>query len=81
MGDDAPRFRPAFRREVARDRDEVGKRVGLAPELAVLVPMPAFVGPAAHVGDGVNEAAIDQRKAVGAEGGGKRRPIRPVTVK
>ena len=52
---------------MARRGEEVGERVGFLGELAFLVPAPALFRAAAHMGDGVDEAAIDQRQPVGRE--------------
>ncbi len=41
--------------------DEVGEGVLLLEQLAVLVPVAAELLPAADVGDGVDEAAVEQR--------------------
>ena len=43
------------------------KVFGLLLALAVRVPALALVRAAAHMGDGVDEAAVDQRQAVGRE--------------
>jgi hypothetical protein len=44
--------------------DEVGEGVDLLLALAVLVPGIALVLAAADMGDGIDEAAIDQRQAL-----------------
>ena len=46
-------------------RDEIRKRVLLVRKLALTVPAPALLGAAAHMGDCIDEAAVDQRKPVG----------------
>ena len=64
MRDDPPaRGIALFGEELARG-DEVGERVRLLLALAVLVPAIALVLAAAHMGDGVDEAAIDQLSAL-----------------
>src|SRR3712207_7589898 len=52
-----------------RSGDEIRKGVRLLLALAVEIPAPALLGAAADVGDGVDEAAVDQRQGIGAEGG------------
>src|SRR3546814_10413515 len=42
--------------------------VGLLLQLAIEIPAVALVGAAADVGDGVDEAAVDEAEAVGREG-------------
>ena len=64
----------------ARRRLEVGEGVGLLLALAVEVPAPALVRAAAHVGDGIDEAAVDQREAVGRERRRHRHAIGAVAV-
>src|SRR3546814_19260688 len=49
-------------------RDEVAEGVGLLLQLAIEIPAVALVGAAADVGDGVDEAAVDEAEAVGREG-------------
>ena len=48
-------------------RDEVGEGVLLAQQLARVVPEPAAVAAAAHVGDREDHPAVEQRHARGAE--------------
>ena len=67
MRDDAIRRRRSRASTRWRRGDEIAERVGLVGELAVLVPAPALLGSAAHMGDRVDEAAIDQRQAIGGE--------------
>ncbi len=54
--------------EVAGAVDEVGEGVRLGRQLPVLVPLPAELAPAAHVGDGEDEAPVEQREAQRREG-------------
>jgi hypothetical protein len=66
--------------EIARRGDEIGKRVGLLAALAFLIPGKALLLAAANMGDGVDEAAVNQRKAIGVEAGGDGNPVGPVAV-
>ena len=67
LRDDPAGARIALGDEMPRGGEEVAEGVRLLQELAVLVPAPALVGSAAHVGDGVDEAAVDQREAIARE--------------
>ena len=49
--------------QVVGARDEVGEGVRLVLELAVVVPGPAHLGAAAHVGDGEDPAPLEEREA------------------
>ncbi|GJE60396.1 hypothetical protein MPOCJGCO_2508 [Methylobacterium trifolii] len=60
--------------------DEIGEGVGLLLTLAVEVPAPALLGAAPDVGDGVDEAAVDQGEQVGAEGRRHQRAVGAVAV-
>ena len=80
VGDDAIRGAVAVGDEVTHGGDEVAKGVGLGGELAGLVPTPALFRAAAHMGDGVDEAAVDQRQAVGREASVYRVTIGAVAV-
>ena len=64
MADDALGARIFGLDQRARCRGEIVKRVGLLLAFAVEIPAPALVGAAANMGDGVDEAAVDQRQAV-----------------
>jgi hypothetical protein len=66
--------------EVARDRDEVGERVALVLQLAVLVPLPPHFAPAAHVRDREDDAAVEHRQARDREARFDRVLVRPVAV-
>ena len=60
---------------------EIVKAVGLLLALAVEIPAPALVGAAADMGDGIDEAAVDQRQPVGVERGRHRHAVGAVAVK
>ena len=80
LRDQLARRRPAMRHQVFGGRDEIVERVRLLGELAVPVPAPALFRAAAHMRDGENESAIDQRQPVGAERRRDRQPIGAVAV-
>ena len=48
---------------MARDVDEIGERIHLVELAAVVVPGAAHFLAAAHMGDGIDEAAVDQAQA------------------
>ena len=56
-----PRFVKPLRDEILASSDEIVERVELGLVLAILVPAIALVLAAANVGNGEDEAAIDQR--------------------
>ena len=58
-----PRAVNLLAREIFAGGDEVGEGVDLLLALAVLVPAIALVLAAAHMGDGIDEAAIDEAEA------------------
>ncbi len=66
--------------QMAGGGDEIGKRVDLLFAFPVLVPGVTLFLAATDMRDGVDEAAIDQRQAVGVEGGGHRHAVGAVTV-
>ena len=80
VADDAPGRRVVRGDQRAGRGGEVVEGVGLLLALAVEIPAPALVGAAADVGDGIDEAAIDQRQAVGRERRRHRRAIGAVAV-
>ncbi len=80
VGDDAARRAVALGDEMAHGGEKIAEGVGLGGELAGFVPAPALLGAAAHMGDGVDEAAVDQRQAVGREAGVHRVAIGAVAV-
>jgi hypothetical protein len=57
-----------LRDEVLGAGDEIVKRVALVQQLAVLVPRTAHLPAAAHVGDGDDEAAVEQAQLPRIEG-------------
>ena len=61
-------------------RDEVGKCVRLGGKFAFAIPAPALVGAAAHMGDRIDEAAVDERQAVGVERGGDGDAVGAVAI-
>ena len=65
MGDDAPARGKFFAGEILSRSNEVSKSVDLRLALAVLVPAIAPALSLAHMGDAVDEAAIDEAKRVG----------------
>jgi len=67
MGDDPVGSDEALAHQMLARGDEIGEAVGLVGELALAVPAPALLGAAAYVGDGIDEAAIDQGQARGRE--------------
>src|SRR4029079_449888 len=69
-----------LRGEMLARRDEVGETVHLLLALAVFVPAIALVLAAAHMGDGVDEAAIDEAERGGREAGGDGHAVRAVAV-
>ena len=69
LRDDAVMRGVALGDEMLGHGDEIAEGVGLLLPLAVLVPGIALVLAAADMGDGVDEAAVGQRQAVGVEGG------------
>ena len=80
MGDDAalPRIARLDQRPAAGD--EVGEGVGLLLALALEIPVPTLLGAAADMGDGVDEAAIDEAEQVGAEPRRHQRAVGAVAV-
>ena len=64
----AGRARPLLRVQELRAGDEVGEGVHLLHHPPVVVPGLAQVAPAADVGDGHHEAAVEQGQAVRGEG-------------
>ena len=66
--------------EVIRRGDEVGEGVALVLAAALLVPGEALVLAAADVGDGIDEAAVDQRQRVRVEARRDRDAVGPVSV-
>ncbi len=80
MGDDAPLRGVAGLDQRMAAGDEIRKGVGLLLALAVHVPAPSLLGAASHMGDGVDEAAVDEREQVGAEGGRHQRAVGAVAV-
>src|SRR5690606_10216555 len=69
FGDQAIRAGIIQSHQMAGAGDEIGEGVGLLLALAVIIPGPALVLAAADMGDGIDEAAIDERKRVRAESG------------
>ena len=67
MGDDFVRRDPAGFDQIIGGGDEVAEGVRFARKLAFAVPAPAFLSAAAHVRDGIDEAAVDQREPARAE--------------
>src|SRR5208282_347710 len=65
LGHDPPGAGIALVDEEPRGGEEIAEGVRLLAELAVLVPAPALVRAAAHMGDRDHEAAVDEREAVG----------------
>ncbi len=72
--------RVALRVQVLGARDEVGERVHLVLEPSGLVPRPAHLAAAAHVGHREHEAAIEQRQAGRPERRVGRDLVRAVAV-
>ena len=77
---DPARVGIALAHQVAGDVDEVVEGVPLEHQPALVVPAPAEFLAAAHVGDGVDEAAVDQRQHGGAEGRVLRGAVGAVAV-
>ena len=67
VGDDAAACSETLLGEKLTGRDEIGEAVDLLLPLAVLVPAIALVLAAAHMGNGIDEAAIHKAKRVGGE--------------
>ena len=65
LSHDPPWAGKALGDQESRRGEEIAKSVRLLVELAVLVPAPAFVRAAAHMGDREHEAAVDEREPVG----------------
>ena len=65
---------------MASDGDEIQERVGFLVALAVLVPRKPLVLAAAHMGDGVDEAAVGKRQDVGVEGGGNGDAVGAIAI-
>src|SRR5262249_58587704 len=80
MGDDLVGRGPSLLDQVRRGRDEIAERVWLMRKLAFAVPAPAFFGAAAHVRDGIDEPAVDQREPAGAERSRHRHAVSAVAV-
>ena len=80
MGDDLAPGSPALLHQILAHRDEIGERVRFLRQLAFAIPAPALLAAATHMGDGVDEAAIDEREPVGIEGGRDRNAVRAVAV-
>ena len=53
--------------QIFGDRDEIRESVDLVLAASGIVPTLALFAPAADVGDGVDEAAVDQREQIGIE--------------
>ena len=60
MREDPPPVGKPDRDQVARGGEKIAERIGFVFELTLLVPAPPLFGAAAHMRDGVDEAAIDQ---------------------
>src|SRR5260370_17828836 len=71
-------IRVALLDQLDRARDEVIERVGLAQELAVLVPLPAHLSPASDVDDRKDDTASEQAAPPGVEHGIGGKPGRAV---
>src|SRR5512139_2128962 len=80
MGDDAAARRDALLREKFTGRNEVAETIHLLFALAVLVPAIALVLAAAHMGNGVHEAAIDEAERVGGEASWDAHAVSAVAV-
>src|SRR5262249_19875394 len=80
MGDDAPARSESCAGEMLSDSDKVGESVDLLVALAVLVPAITLVLAAAHMGDGVDEAAIDEAQRIGGETGRNRHAVGAVAI-
>jgi hypothetical protein len=66
--------------QILAHRDEIAERVRFLRQLAFVVPAPDLLAAAAHMGDSVDEAAIDEREPVGIEGCRDRNAVRAVAV-
>ena len=71
---------PALLHEKLAHRDEIAEGVHFLRQLPFAVPAPTLLAAAAHMGDGVDEAAIDEREPVGIEGCWDRNSVRTVAV-
>src|SRR5438128_7748841 len=60
--------------------DEIGERIGLVLELAVLVPAPTELTAASHVRDGEDDTAFEQLQTRRRERGVDRDLVRAVSI-
>ena len=80
LGDDAALGGEACCREIFARGDEVGEAVHLLLALALAVPAIALVLAAADMGDGIDEAAVDEAQRIGGEAGRDRHAVGAIAV-
>ena len=81
MRDDLAPRTPALFDQILAHRDEIAERVRFLRQLAFAIPAPALLAAATHMGDSVDEAAIDEREPIGIEGCRDRNAVRAVAIK
>src|SRR5665213_3325666 len=64
-----------------RQSNEIFKRVLLFLQLTVFIPLPTFFLSAAHMGNGINKPAVNQRKYATIEACGQGHAIRTIAIK